>query len=470
MSKKLKIWKKALLCGAAALFTSNVYAQSQIIAPFKNGDRVAFVGNSITDGGHYHSYIWLYYMTHFPDMRITCYNVGIGGDVAKQIARRFDDDVLRRNPTVVTLTWGMNDTGYFEWFYPNAEQTFKTRLDTSIKYYHEIEGKLLNRRNIRPIIIASSPYDEFTYATPNNIYRGKSAALLKVAEFQEQAARKNNWDFVDFNRPMTEINKREQVKNPTFSLTPNDRIHPDNDGHMVMAYLFLKDQGLTNKPVADVEVDAANKKVLKADNCKITRLNANAGDISFDYLAKSLPYPLDTVSHGWGNKKRQAEAVKIVPIMQELDREVLTVKNLQAGNYNLLIDGEKIGVWPADQFAKGINLAEQTGTPQYQQAMQIMQMNEERWELERRLRNHAFIEYNVLMQRGLLHADNRAAMDTVNLLARKDPFVAGNKPTYTLSQYKTVREAWQQEQNVLLDEIYRINKPVSHKITISRIN
>lgn len=143
MSKKLKIWKKALLCGAAALFTSNVYAQSQIIAPFKNGDRVAFVGNSITDGGHYHSYIWLYYMTHFPDMRITCYNVGIGGDVAKQIARRFDDDVLRRNPTVVTLTWGMNDTGYFEWFYPNAEQTFKTRLDTSIKYYHEIEGNCL---------------------------------------------------------------------------------------------------------------------------------------------------------------------------------------------------------------------------------------------------------------------------------------------------------------------------------------
>lgn len=62
---------------------------------------------------------------------------------------------------------------------------------------------------------------------------------------------------------MTEINKREQVKNPTFSLTPNDRIHPDNDGHMVMAYLFLKDQGLTNKPVADVEVDAANKKCLR---------------------------------------------------------------------------------------------------------------------------------------------------------------------------------------------------------------
>lgn len=35
--------------------------QSQSIPVFKEGERVAFVGNSITCGGHYHSYIWLYY-------------------------------------------------------------------------------------------------------------------------------------------------------------------------------------------------------------------------------------------------------------------------------------------------------------------------------------------------------------------------------------------------------------------------
>jgi hypothetical protein len=38
-------------------------AHAQQIKPFKAGDRVAFTGNSITDGGHYHSYVWLYYMT-----------------------------------------------------------------------------------------------------------------------------------------------------------------------------------------------------------------------------------------------------------------------------------------------------------------------------------------------------------------------------------------------------------------------
>ena len=56
--------------------------QSQSIPVFKEGERVAFVGNSITCGGHYHSYIWLYYMTHFPNRRIDVFNEGVGGDVA----------------------------------------------------------------------------------------------------------------------------------------------------------------------------------------------------------------------------------------------------------------------------------------------------------------------------------------------------------------------------------------------------
>jgi hypothetical protein len=57
--------KKALLF-VAALVCIAFSAQAQSIEPFKDGDRAVFLGNSITDGGHYHSYIWLYYMTRFP--------------------------------------------------------------------------------------------------------------------------------------------------------------------------------------------------------------------------------------------------------------------------------------------------------------------------------------------------------------------------------------------------------------------
>ncbi len=59
------------------------------------------------------------------------------------------------------------------------------------------------------------------------------------------------------------------------------------------------------------------------------------------------------------------------------------VKGLK-GNYRLQIDGEEIGIWTGADFANGINLATLNNTPQYQQALRVMFLNEERWEIERR--------------------------------------------------------------------------------------
>lgn len=90
-------------------------AAAQTVAPFKDGDRAVFLGNSITDGGHYHSYIWLYYMTRFPYMDLRVMNAGIGGETAGDMYKRLDGDVFSKRPTVLTVTFGMNDTGYMEY-------------------------------------------------------------------------------------------------------------------------------------------------------------------------------------------------------------------------------------------------------------------------------------------------------------------------------------------------------------------
>jgi len=97
-------------------------------------------------------------------------------------------------------------------------------------------------------------------------------------------------------------------------------------------------------------------------------------------------------------------------------------------------------------------------------------MNEERWEIERRLRNYAFIQYDLLKQKGLLYADNKAAMDTVTSNSKNNPFVNGNRDNYIKAQYKAVRDGWQKEQDALVDEIYTVNKPKVHKVTLQFIN
>ncbi|NCD69742.1 SGNH/GDSL hydrolase family protein [Mucilaginibacter agri] len=457
---------KRLFCMllGGSMFFSTVKAQT--VAPFRAGDRVVFVGNSITDGGHYHSYIWLYYMTRFPNMRITCFNAGIGGDAIGQIATRFDDDVLAKKPTVLTLSWGMNDSGYFEWSRPDAQATFDKKMVNSYKTYDTIVTKLKQRPQIRTILIGGSPYDETTKFTTKNIWPHKGAALATIIAHQQQSAKDNHWGFVDFFHPMSEINKREQAKDSTFSLTPNDRVHPDNDGHLVMAAIFLKAQGLENKAVADVNINATTKSVDKTVNCKITNVTGSTNALSFDYLANSLPYPLDTIPRGWGNHKKQSDALKVIPFNKEFNQEVLTVKNLKTGSYNLVIDGDKMGAWSAEQFANGVNMAEISQTPQYQQAIQIRELNEERWDIERRLRMYLWMEYDFLKGKNLLYKDNIAAMDSVNKYAPKDLFVNGNKDNYMRARYKSLRDAWQKEMDVLTDQIYAINKPRTHRVQI----
>ena len=108
--------------------------------------------------------------------------------------------------------------------------------------------------------------------------------------------------------------------------------------------------------------------------------------MSFDYLAEALPYPLDTIARGWGQKKSQAEVLKVVPFMEEMNRETLKVTGLK-GNYKLLIDDEEIGTWSGDELAKGINLAAESKTPQYQQALTVMHLNEYRWEVKEHSEN-----------------------------------------------------------------------------------
>jgi lysophospholipase L1-like esterase len=447
-----------------------IAAKGQKVAPFKAGDRVAFVGNSITDGGHYHSYIWLYYMTHFPNARITCFNAGIGGDAVNQIYDRFDADVFAKNPTVITLTWGMNDTGYFDWFRKDGQEVMDKKIAGSYDYYAKLEDKLKQKPGIKKIIILGSPYDETTKSNPKNLYPKKSIAFSKVIDFQEAAAKKNGWDIVDFYHPMWAINQRWQATDSLFSLTPNDRIHPDNDGHLVMAYLFLKAQGLDNKQVADIGVNAQSKKVVKAVNCMISNILGAADSVSFNYLANSLPYPIDTIPRSWGNRKKQSEALKLVPFTKEFNQELLAVKSLKGGSYNLKIDGELMGNYTDKQLADGINLAEITSTPEYQQAIQIRELNEERWDIERRIRMYVWMEYDFLKGKNMLYKDNNAAMDSVKKYAVKDLFVNGNKDNYSRARYKSVRDAWQKEMNVLTDEIYTINKPQMHRISIVKSN
>ncbi|MBN2163986.1 MAG: SGNH/GDSL hydrolase family protein [Pontiellaceae bacterium] len=439
------------------------------IPKFKTGERVVFVGDSITHGGRYHSYIWLYYMTRYPTMPITVMNAGIGGDCAWDIQERMDEDVLCKNPTYMTMTFGMNDSGYYDFFKEDAQEIAARQIQRSFDCYQDIEQKMKAAKGVTKVMLGGSPYDE-TAKIENNVFPTKDAALQKIIDFQVESAQKNGWGFVDFHQPMRDISLREQQNDPAFALCGGDRIHPDNDGHMVMAYLFLKAQGLAGEKVADIAIDAKTVKVETAANCSIKNLKKTANGVSFSYLARALPYPVDTFTRGWGSKKPQADGLKLVPFIDEFNQERLSVKHLPDGNYQLKIDGAIITTVTAAALQEGINLAELTNTPQYQQALQVMLLNEERFGIEQHLRDYAWMEFSFLQGKGLLFADNQEAMDAIQAELEKNAFISGNYENYFKARFPSVRQAWQDQMDLLVDTIYEINQPVNHQIELVKVD
>lgn len=440
---------------------------AQQVSPFKEGDRVVFLGNSITDGGRYHSFIWLYYMTRFPDMPLTIMNAGIGGDTAYDMNKRLDGDVFSKRPTVLVATFGMNDSGYFEYNWDGQEDFGEKKYQECYGNFKQMEKRFQGLPNTRIVMMGSSPYDETAKIEGNTALRGKNETMKRIVAFQKESAEKNGWEFFDLNQPMTEINQNGQQKDSTFTVCGNDRIHPDNDGHMVMAYLFLKEQGFTGKEVASIEIDGKKQQVINAANCEISNVKKIKNDISFDYLAQSLPYPLDTTARGWGSKASQYQVIDIVPFMDEMNQEILKVTGLK-GKYKLIIDGEEIGIWSAQDFATGINMAALSNTPQYQQALKIMHLNEMRWETERIFREYAWVQFGFLQQKGLLFADNREAIEVID--ANLDNlWLRGRRDMYSKMMFPEIREARQQEMDMLVKKIYEINSPVKRQITLHQV-
>ncbi len=440
--------------------------QAQDIKPFKEGDRVVFLGNSITDGGHYHSYIWLYYMTRFPEMRLTMFNGGIGGDTAYDMNKRLDNDIFSKDPSVLVVTFGMNDSGYFEYNGDNAGEFGEQKYQESTGNFDNMVERFRRLPDTRMIMAGTSPYDNFA-KIPNDNFKDKNRTIQRIVDYQMSVADKHGWEHIDWNRPMEALNRKGQEADSSFTLCGTDRIHPDNHGHMVMAYLFLKAQGMAGRKVADMEINGSKAKVVREENCKVSNVVRNGGRLTFDYLADALPYPADTIAQGWNMSHPQAEAFRIVPFVEEMNQELLTVTGLK-GDYKLFIDGEEIGEWSGKELAGGINLAEISRTPQYQQSLAVMHLNERRWELERQTREYVWCQHGFFQERGLLNANNRHAIDVMDRDLEQNGWMKMRRPVYAAMMHESVRKAMHDQIDLLTDAIYSVNKPVVRHFELVR--
>ena len=236
---------------------------------------------------------------------------GIEGD---SVGRGLARDVLPLKPTFVTIKFGMNDHAY---------QAFREDIFHAYVRSQTEEAKVLEAHGARVAFLTPQPIEDVKKAGANPDKDERNISLSKFCDGLKEVAAKNNAAFVDQFNPYMAMLLRERASNPANTIGGGDAVHPGPIGHTVMAWAVLKGLG-ASALVSEAQIDAAAKKVVSTEACRVSDLKADDGMVSFDRLDDALPMPID---------ERAETSLKLAPILDELDDLSLKVTGLAEGKY-----------------------------------------------------------------------------------------------------------------------------------------
>ncbi len=422
------------------------------VPQFKDGDVVVCGGDSITHNGKYHKYLALFYATRFPDRKLILWNTGVSGNVTQDLLERFDSDVVWRQPTVFTVMLGMNDVNGPA-FGPNAKlEDLKPAIGKTLEKYQENLTKIVDKAkalNVNVILFTPSPYDQTADISAANSL-GKNDSLKMLVENLRSYSLKTKLPLVDIYSPLQYITTAKQEISKKFTFDGNDRTHPNEAGHLIMAYGLLKSQGISPY-LSRTRIDSKAGKS-DTENAKVENIKVDGKNISFDVTENALPYPVES---------KAALALRMIPFTDDLNCEMLIVSGLNTGKYSLSIDGTDVGTYDSAELNSGVNLAMNQKTPQYKQSLAVSAINDKRYDKEIGLRSVALFESD--MKKANVNLNDPAAvkkyMDGVNNWRR------GIVPLYFETKPKI--EAVVAEVRSLNDQMYAAAKPVKHSYVIA---
>ncbi|HLK60752.1 MAG TPA: SGNH/GDSL hydrolase family protein [Chthonomonadaceae bacterium] len=392
---------------AQELWTGLVPAKHH--APFylKDGDRVVFYGDSITEQHLYTTYIESYCVTRFPKMHFTFTNSGWGGDRVTgggggPIDVRLQRDVLAYKPTVVTICLGMNDGGYRP-FDPGLFATYVSG------YRHILDTLLRQLPGVRITLLTPPAYDDVTRdpAFPG----GYNGTLLAYSEAVSELGREYRLVVADTNTPLVGLLAKAETRDKELApkIIP-DRVHPSPGGHLVMAAAVLK---AWNAPdtVADIAIDARNGRVLRQENTHLADLRTATDGVSFSHTDDALSWPLDRDPKA---NPAMTLALEWTDNEPALDHFMLTVTHLQDGNYTLRVDTHDMGTFSSADLARGVDLAALPDLPSNRQAQEVLDLTRQHNQLHFRRWREVQVPHTT---NGAVDAATQHAMDNLDAQA-----------------------------------------------------
>ncbi len=329
-----------LLFAACFLGFGSSFAHGQFL--LRDGDKVAFLGDSITAARGYTKIVEHYALMRFPDRNLRFINAGQGGDTASGCLARIDVDVFRQGATVVIVAFGINDIGWGVKANAESKQRYLDGLRTIIAQCRAHQA--------RPIICSAA----ITAEAPDKAEHG---FLQSMTDEGLALAKSLGADTIDLQRGMREVqqrvvaaNEKEKDEKKLVRLHVADGIHLNDLGHLTMAYAMLKGLGAP-ADVSSAVLDATTGETAGTDGCTLSEFKKLPDGLAFVRQDQGLPMTLGAFT---------AFDFRWVPIPDGINRYQLTIKNLPAGEYQITVEGRQVGKTNAEHLARGLNISTMT--------------------------------------------------------------------------------------------------------------
>ncbi len=307
----------------------------------EQGDRLAIIGDSITEQKQYSKFIETYLLVCYPELDVQSFQFGWGGERAPGFAARMENDLVPWKPDVVTTCYGMNDGSY---------RAYDERIG---KAYEEGMRRIIDRmKEVGATVVVGSPgvVDSFTWARDrpdfDQVYNDN---LERLGQIAKQLADENKFPHADvFGAMESAMVAAKAGLGEEYPVAGGDGVHPGPNGHLVMAYAFLKALGLDGD-IGTITIDVASG---KADASSGHTVVNSANGI---HEIESTRYPFCF----FGNAKDPNGTVSILPYSsfnQDLNRFILKVTNLDTPQADVTF-GEATKTFTRRQLSDGINLA-----------------------------------------------------------------------------------------------------------------
>lgn len=308
----------------------------------RDGDTLTFLGDSITAARGYTKIVEHYTIMRFPDRHVRFINAGQGGDTANGSLQRLERDVFSKGTTVLTVAFGINDIGWGT----KADDVHRQQYLDGIR-------EIVTRSQKRGIhVFICSP--AITAESPETAELGY---LQKMTDDGLSLARSLGAETIDVTRGMREIqrrvisaNQREKDPKNHTRLHVDDGVHLNDLGQLAMGFALLRGLHAPTE-VSSATLDAISGRTLSSANCNIATVEKLPDGIRFSRLDRGLPLNLgifSALNHRW------------IPFPDALNGYRLKVTGLDAGEYELRVEGRLLGKYSAERLAHGENIASAT--------------------------------------------------------------------------------------------------------------